>query len=229
MKIKSVAIENFRGYQQKVIVCFENMTAFVGCNDIGKSTIMEALDIFFHDGKGLIKLDKDDINKTGKKSGNIDIKISVCFTELPQNVVIDASNETTLADEYLLNKEGNLEVSKTFKNAATTAAGMKVAIKANHPTNPLCADLLLKKQAALNSMIEELGVECEDKRKNACLRKAIWNKYSSSDELNLDEIEIDVNSKDGDIKAIWSKLQTYLPYYSLFQSDRKNCDGDNEI
>ena len=78
-------------------------------------------------------------------------------------------------------------------------------------------------------MIEELGVECEDKRKNACLRKAIWNKYSSSDELNLDEIEIDVNSKDGDIKAIWSKLQTYLPYYSLFQSDRKNCDGDNEI
>lgn len=45
----------------------------------------------------------------------------------------------------------------------------------------------------------------------------------------MDEIEIDVNSKDGDIKAIWGKLQTYLPYYSLFQSDRKNCDGDNEI
>lgn len=229
MKIKSVAIENFRGYQQKAVVCFENLTAIVGRNDIGKSTIMEALDIFFHDGKGLIKLDKDDINKTGKKSGNTDITISVCFTELPQSVVIDSSNETTLADEFLLNKEGYLEVSKTFKNAATTATGMRVAIRANHPTNPLCADLLLKKQAALNSIIDELGVECEDKRKNACLRKAIWNKYSSSDELKLDEIEIDVNSKDGDIKAIWGKLQTYLPYYSLFQSDRKNCDGDNEI
>ena len=69
MKIKSVAIENFRGYQQKAVVCFENLTSIVGRNDIGKSTIMEALDIFFHDGKGLIKLDKDDINKTGKKSG----------------------------------------------------------------------------------------------------------------------------------------------------------------
>lgn len=229
MKIKSVAIENFRGYQQKAVVCFENLTAIVGRNDIGKSTIMEALDIFFHDGKGLIKLDKDDINKTGKKSGNTDITISVCFTELPQSVVIDSSNETTLADEFLLNKGGYLEVSKTFKNAATTATGMRVAIRANHPTNPLCADLLLKKQAALNSIIDKLGVECEDKRKNACLRKAIWNKYSSSDELKLDEIEIDVNSKDGDIKAIWGKLQTYLPYYSLFQSDRKNCDGDNEI
>ena len=76
---------------------------------------MEALDIFFHDGKGLIKLDKDDINKTRKKSGNTDITISVCFTELPQSVVIDSSNETTLADEFLLNKGGYLEVSKTFK------------------------------------------------------------------------------------------------------------------
>ena len=92
MKIKSVAIENFRGYQQKTVVCFENLTAIVGRNDIGKSTIMEALDIFFHDGKGLIKLDKDDINKTGKKSGNTDITIFVCFTELPQSVVIDSSN-----------------------------------------------------------------------------------------------------------------------------------------
>lgn len=42
MKIKSVAIENFRGYQQKAVVCFENLTSIVGRNDIGKSTIMEA-------------------------------------------------------------------------------------------------------------------------------------------------------------------------------------------
>lgn len=227
MKIKSVTIENFRGYQQKTVVSFGNLTAIVGRNDMGKSTIMEALDIFFHDGKGLIKLDKDDINKTGKNLGNNDVKISVCFTDLPESVVIDTTNETTLADEYLLNKDGCLEVSKTFKNATTTS--VKVAIKANHPTNPLCADLLLKKQATLSSLIENLGVKCEDKRKNACLRKAIWNNYSSSDELKLEDIEIDVNSKEGDIKAIWSKLQTYLPYYSLFQSDRKNSDGDNEI
>ena len=227
MKIKSVTIENFRGYQQKTVVSFGNLTAIVGRNDMGKSTIMEALDIFFHDGKGLIKLDKDDINKTGKNLGNNDVKISVCFTDLPESVVIDTTNETTLADEYLLNKDGCLEVSKTFKNATTTS--VKVAIKANHPTNPLCADLLLKKQTTLSSLIENLGVKCEDKRKNACLRKAIWNNYSSSDELKLEDIEIDVNSKEGDIKAIWSKLQTYLPYYSLFQSDRKNSDGDNEI
>lgn len=30
-------------------------------------------------------------------------------------------------------------------------------------------------------------------------------------------------------KSIWSKLEHYLPMYSLFQSDRKNSDGDSEI
>ena len=33
----------------------------------------------------------------------------------------------------------------------------------------------------------------------------------------------------GDTKSIWEKLQSYLPVYTLFQSDRKNSDGDSEV
>lgn len=51
MKIKNVAIKNFRGYSDEINSGFEDLTAFVGKNDIGKSTILEALDIFFNDGK----------------------------------------------------------------------------------------------------------------------------------------------------------------------------------
>ena len=47
MKIKNVAIKNFRGYSDEINSDFEDLTAFVGKNDIGKSTILEALDIFF--------------------------------------------------------------------------------------------------------------------------------------------------------------------------------------
>ena len=58
--------------------------------------------------------------------------------------------------------------------------------------------------------------------KNACLRKAIWNKYSSSDELNLDEIEIDVNSKDGDIKKPFGvNFRHICRIIVYFNSDRK--------
>ncbi|MFU8844239.1 MAG: ATP-binding protein, partial [Bacteroidales bacterium] len=56
-------------------------------------------------------------------------------------------------------------------------------------------------------------------------RAAIWNHYYNN--LNLVETEIDVTK--GDTKSIWDKLQIYLPLYSLFQSDRKNSDGDSEV
>jgi hypothetical protein len=57
------------------------------------------------------------------------------------------------------------------------------------------------------------------------MRTAIWDHFSS--DLQLAEIEIEVTK--GDTKSIWEKLQNYLPLYSLFQSDRKNSDGDSEV
>ena len=44
MKLYSLTIKNFRSYREAVTVYFDNFTAFVGKNDIGKSTILEALD-----------------------------------------------------------------------------------------------------------------------------------------------------------------------------------------
>ena len=58
MRIKSLSISNFRSYYKEVKINFQDLTAIVGKNDIGKSTILEALDVFFHYGKGIIKLDK---------------------------------------------------------------------------------------------------------------------------------------------------------------------------
>lgn len=46
MKIQSIKIKNFRGYKDTVGVQLGDLTALVGKNDIGKSTILEALDIF---------------------------------------------------------------------------------------------------------------------------------------------------------------------------------------
>ena len=51
LKIKTLKVKNFRGYKDETVIDFENFTVFVGKNDVGKSTILEALDIFFNDGK----------------------------------------------------------------------------------------------------------------------------------------------------------------------------------
>lgn len=56
MKIDSMKISNFRGYAENTEIKFNDLTVFVGKNDIGKSTVLEALDIFLMKGKVLLNL-----------------------------------------------------------------------------------------------------------------------------------------------------------------------------
>ena len=216
LKIKSLKIKNFRGYKGETIVGFDNLTAFVGKNDVGKSSILEALDIFFNEGKGVVKIDKTDVNIFAAREDDQETIISVVFSELPDEIIIDSSVETSLAREYMLNADGDLEIIKKYKNGGA----QKVYIKALHPTNPGCGDLLLKKNSDLKKIIQDNNITCDNQTVNSIVRSAIWEHFS--DDLSLDEIEIDVTKED-------AKIATYLPVYSLFQSDRKNSDDDNEV
>ena len=54
-------MRNFRRYLNETTINFNDLTVLVGKNDAGKSTILEALDVFFNDGSGCIKIDKNDI------------------------------------------------------------------------------------------------------------------------------------------------------------------------
>ncbi|GAA5176795.1 AAA family ATPase [Modicisalibacter zincidurans] len=221
MKISQVKIANFRGYKDETIIDLDELTVFVGKNDVGKSTVLEALDVFFNESKGVIKLDKEDINKQGLAEENSAICIAVVFEDLPTSLVIDSTNATTLQDEYLLNRQGKLEIVKTYPSAGKE----KVSVKAHHPLNPACADLLLKRQKDLQAIIKKDSILCDDQKKNSVMRKAIWQHFS--EDLQLQDIEIDVTKEDA--KNIWDQLKNYMPLYSLFQSDRKNSDGDSEI
>jgi predicted ATP-dependent endonuclease of OLD family len=220
LKIKTIGIKGFRGYSKQIQIQFDDLLVLVGKNDIGKSTILEALDIFFNDGKGSAKLDKDDINKANIAAGDDCIEIFVEFEDLPTSVVIDDTNKTTLADEYLLTETQTLKVIKRYANAGKE----KVFIAAHHPTAPGCNDLLLKKNSELKKILEDKEIQCEDKTRNSELRKAIWN---GSGNLDCQAIEIEVGKIDA--KNIWEQLKAYMPQYSLFQADRKNSDEDSEV
>lgn len=224
MKIDSVKITNFRGYSCETEISFDNLTVFVGKNDIGKSSVLEALDIFFNDGKRAVKFDKSDVSVKNQEDGSQEVSIAVIFTDLPEKIVIDATVETTLEESYLLNADNKLEVVKKYKGTAAP----KVFIKAQHPTNPKCAKLLLKKNSDLKGLIEKYELndtEGLDIRNNSSMRKILWENFSKK--LELDEIDIDVSKEDA--KAIWGKLSEYMPVYSLFQADRKNDDKDSEV
>ena len=48
MKLKQLRLKNFRGYKDNTYLEVSDLTALIGKNDAGKSTILEALEIFFN-------------------------------------------------------------------------------------------------------------------------------------------------------------------------------------
>ncbi len=221
MIIKSLTIKNFRGYESETRIEFDNLTIFVGKNDIGKSTILEALDIFFNDKKSIVKIDQDDVNIDCQKKGDLETIFMIEFGDLPNNIIIDATCPTDLKSEYLLLENGSLCVVKKYNNGGK----VKTFIKAHHPTNKECSELLLKKNSELKSIISSKSIQCSNLSVNSIMRSAIWDYYKK--DLQLKEIEIEVEKEDA--KKIWEQLSNYMPSYALFRSDRENSDEDDEI
>lgn len=220
MKIKKVVLTNFRGYSTPTEIFFDDLTVFVGRNDIGKSTVLEALDLFFNDGKGVVKYDKNDISIGARVP---EYSIEVVFGDIPDTVIVDSTYQTSLAEEFLLTTDSEFDVIKRFSGGNKCSG---TYIKCNHPTNPNCAGLHLKKITELKRMIQDQSIECDNLTVNAIMRKAIWNHHI--DDLQLDTVEIDITKGD-DTKRIWGKLSQSLPVYSLFRSDRENSDEDKVV
>ena len=221
MLLKEIVIENFRGYKGLHRISIDQLTAFIGKNDVGKSTIFDAAAIFFDHPLG--KIDSSDICVHAAESGKL--RIGCVFTDFQDSITIDTTSKTSLKDEYLLNSEGHLEIHKIYEFANKKLAKPKIFAIANHPTAKGFDGLLSKKHEDLKKIGEKLKIEDSvDKRFNTELRKAIWGKASDL-ELKHSEIQLDKL----DAKAIWEQLSKYLPEYALFRADRPSTDEDSEV
>lgn len=149
MKIKAVILENFRSYKERTLIPFSQLTGFIGRNDAGKSTILEALDIFFEGG--VVKIDPSDASKGGDPQN---VRIGVVFDDLPDQLTLDSNLLTTLQAEHLLNGDGDLEVHKLF-NCRNPTLKATIAAYAVHPTAPEAVDMLQKKQSDLCKIIRD--------------------------------------------------------------------------
>src|SRR5574344_2109762 len=160
MKLKALTIENFRGFVKRTRIDFEpDITAFVGKNDVGKSTIMEALDAFFN---GVI--DRSDASVSGD---NTSVCISCSFTDLPDRIIIDTTRGTDLGAEYLLNEDGCLEVEKVFDCGGAKPKAKEFAV-AKHPAGDEFCDLLSLKIDKLKDRAKKLGVQLENVNQTVC-------------------------------------------------------------
>lgn len=225
MRLKKLSINNFRGYQDEVNIPISNLTTFIGRNDIGKSTILEALEIFFNNK--LVQIDIDDLNKQAYENGADEIVISCIFDNLPNEIVVDANKNTTFDNEFLLNSDGDLEIVKKYKVSGSKLKE-NVYIRCNHPKKEQYNDLLVLKNNDLKKRAQELQIDPSlyNASINVELRNAIWRNIPKS-ELELSECFIQVDKEGG--KEIYGQIQKFLPIYALFQSDRPSKDDDPEV
>lgn len=219
MKLIKLKIKNFRCYKDEVEIKIDDLTTIIGKNDIGKSTILEALEIFFNND--LVKIDPSDANvySTDKK-----VVISCEFDDLPDKIVLDSSSETTLKDEYLLSTDETLIITKEF-DCAKSSVPVDVFITANHPTASGFDNLLELKEKDLQELIDKHKAG-KIKKGNPKMRELIWK---SCPDLQIKEVPLALNKSKEDGKRIWEQIESYLPIYALFQSDRNSQDKDKEV
>lgn len=221
MRLLSATIRNFRSYREAESIDLGSFTAVIGRNDVGKSTLLEALEVFFN--HQLIKLDQDDPCVHGADKL---IEIGCTFDNHPTELTIDAVSPTSLEAEFLLNQAGRLEIVKQFDCTGRTVKEAVFA-RASHPTHDKLRDLLKLKNAELKVRAAELGVQKGgevDFRSNAALRGAI---RAAVDDGTREETLIPLAAEDG--KKVWEQLEKHLPAFALFQADRASRDDDREV
>ncbi len=220
MKLIKLKLKNFRCYQQEVEFLIDDLTAIIGKNDIGKSSILEALDGFFNDNIEEGDLSNNADNKT--------IELTCFFSGLPDQIVLDTSVATSPSSEGILNANNELEVRKTF-----TFSGRKsiaVYLCAEYPSDERLEKLLSLKNGPLKAFATELNIDLTgvNKSKNPPLREKIREFIGGGRSRKILKVDGSLDSEDN-LKTIWSSINKILPVFSLFKVDKVLDDKDGDI
>lgn len=232
MILKKVKLKNFRGYTEFEMNFSEEITAIIGKNDIGKSTILEALDVFFSDTPHKL-LDVTDLCVSASEP-KIEITAYFELVDNEHEVVIDSSYPTDFSKEYLLNEQGLLELKlsvKVDKEASSiTAASVKRSILAYYPKTFSSSPLITMNNTSLKKLIgEDLKSRYQELKLsiNATIRSALYQEALLYDTDKI-IIEINVNEIESQKKA-WDKIKLVLPVFQIFKVDRSNSDKDKDV
>ena len=151
MKLQRIKIQNFRCYQEPIVVEFDDLTTLIGKNDIGKSTILEALEIFFNND--VVKIEQNDVCICSESKV---VTITCDFTNLPSKIILDDSAETNLTEEYLTIAQDTIRIQKEF-DCSKQKITEEIFLIANHPVNEGLVGLLNLKEKDLQKIIKEKG------------------------------------------------------------------------
>ncbi len=228
MKLRRIILHNYRCYTGDVAMSLEDLTCIIGRNDVGKSSIMEALDAFFNDTP--TSINKTDLTTTAPADDH-KIEITCFFTGLPEEMVLDTSAPCNLDEEGLLNSNKELEIKRVWDCSGKTLA-KSTYLHCNYYDAPEAEGLLSKKKDTLKAYLQDNGINLLEGGRltiNRDMRRAIRSHYNIQNRSEK-YIKVDGNlGTEDNIKSIWKVLSEQLPIYALFKMDRLLNDKDGNV
>ena len=228
MRLTKVILHNYRCYSGDVAMSIDDLTCIIGRNDVGKSSIMEALDAFFNDSP--TSINKSDLSVTAPANDQ-KIEITCSFSGLPAEMVLDTSASCNLDEEGLLNSNKELEIKRIW-DCSGKSLSKSTYLHCNYYDDVEADGLLSKKKDTLKTFIQTNGIPLLAGGRmtvNRDMRRAIrahYNMQSRSEKY----IKVDGNlGSEDNLKSIWKVISDQLPIYALFKMDRLLSDKDGNI
>ena len=224
MFLREIRIHKFRGITEERVFSCNSFNVIVGKNDVGKSTILKALDYFLNDTKPTF----DEINNA---SGDYDFIIELLFNPGEQPIIIDGNIPTTFEQEELLNENGFLHIKRKWTiNTPTSKPSLEWYIERKKYSEN---DFILKTEPQLLSLCRELDIETHkansDEYNNVEKREKLRSYFAEHGIGSTYDEERLSTTGTSRSKIIYDQIKKILPTFEYFRADTSLSDSDTSI
>jgi len=228
MKILKCIISNFRAIEGTVTFYFYDYNVIVGKNDVGKSNLLKALDLFLNENETV-----PDIQNFNSGESKVEIELSFSMQKQPEQpettIIIDENIPTTFKKEELLDKEGALSIKKVWDTSASKIKP-KWYIKRKIYNNN---DFLNMNERDLIKLCRSLSIATNKgngEEFNNCEKRQKLREYNQSNDIpfgyEYEELSTIGNSRS---KFIYDAIKKILPRFEYFKADSSLADSDKSI
>lgn len=232
MKLVGVRLKNYRGFRDSGRISIGDMTAFVGENDAGKSSVLEALDVFFNEKKADVQLSDSDFNVAAREASETVLEIRCFLSPDPED---SGKGRLSLKKENLLNAAGELEIAKRFhlsgNGLSLTPETMLIVVRRHvvSDSNGGAGRCLLSLASdELRRFCSNKDIQVPLKATAGELREAIRKAGACKTERSS-EHPFELNMKEDVVSVVAQGVSSLLPVFHLFRADRENDDSEDEV
>lgn len=218
MKLKRIIIENYRGINNAVKINFNDFNCIVGKNDVGKSTLLKAIDAFINDN-GPISDDKNIYNESSV------ISIEMQFDTERKETIFDDSVPVTFEDEDFVNEEKLLSIKKTWDITTKTIKPEWYIYRKVYINDDFA--LLIEKE--LKKLCQKYNIIVDPDQGNCGMRTQLRNYYNDNKfEYKYDYEKLQIAGQTR-LKKIYDAIRLMLPNFEYFRADKSLSDSDISV